>query len=343
MEPTTEELVTQAESSPAESPAPVVDEPSFVDRYKKWSGKEQKEYDLTGTEPVTIPAEPAGKSETESAPVKQEQRAETPEERSKRDREKSQRRQADYWGPKLQEERKRAEAAERRLAELEKKPESAPGAPKAAVPGRPVRPKLADFDTVEAYEAAVDVHEDKLADWKLDQRDALRKQESERVQRDQEEAEAAERQRGAFEGFQGKVLEYIGTDKQREAEYHGARDEVAAFFANLPEKHPLGKLEGLIMEAQMPELVIYLAKHPDEFEQMVKRPTLDAVFAEFGEIKATVKAALKKAPQPSTRTLAPDPPVKLGGASETVSGPKPGTKAWHDQENDKDLRRLGLK
>ena len=343
-----DETVQTAEPSPAPevSETPAVAEVSLTDRYNKWSGEEQRNYDLTGQEPARKSAEPAkGANEPESAPGTQEPKKLSDEERSQRDREKSQRRQAAFWQPKLTAAEERAAKAERELAELKgKKTEAAPvsAKPAVSVEGKPVRPKLADYaeKPIEEWEAAQEAYEDKLADWKLAQHQKQLSAADEARERQIAEAEASAQLSEHFDGFQAKVKEYIGSDKERETAYNAARDEVSDFFKNLPEKHPLGNLEALIIESQMPELVIHFATHPDEFERMVKRPTMTAVYAEFGEIKATVKASLKQAPQPSKFSRAPEPPVKLGGANERVAGPKVGSQAWVDAENAKDVARL---
>lgn len=318
MEPV--ETVSQtAESTPAV--------PTVAERIKNLNSDQRVQYDLTGDLPEITPSEPEkGKSETESEPVKQEPRKElTVEERSQRDRDRGEKRQSKYW-------RDRAEQLQRQLAE-KAKPEAAPGKP----PERPIAastepelvlPDFADFDTTADYNKAVakavSEHASKVADWKLDERDKAR--ETKRRQREADEAAAEQND--------------VWTDKETtfikaNADYLPAKGNISKFFGTLPANDPLHQVEQALIDLEDPGVLHFLGKNSEEFMRILDLPVTRAI-AELGKLQDR----LAKAPIPNKHTKASDPPAKLGGKDESVTGPPVGSKQWNDQENEKDARRI---
>lgn len=173
---------------------------------------------------------------------------------------------------------RRAEAAERRLQEVEQaKPK--PQAQQADTEGRP---KLEDFD----YDT--EAHAEAVADWKV--RKVLA----------EERSTAARKQ--AEESFQSR-LKNVDPDEWQAA-------------VTAPVNYTPAMLE-VIKDAEMgPQVAIYLAKHLDEADQISRMSDFHAAAA-LGRIEAKLSAPASAAPPspPRSVTRAPAPAPTVQGTA----------------------------
>jgi hypothetical protein len=163
--------------------------------------------------------------------------------------------------------------------------------------GKPVRPKLSDFETYEAHETALGEYEEKLADWKYEQR-------SRTETAKQKQAEAAK----AWEDRTAKVrTEHPDYDEKIEA-------------LRIPNTAAVPVVRDAIAESELgPELLYHLANHPDEAKRILNLSPVRAV-AELGKIEA--KLTPDNAPNRKTKvSSAPDPITPVSGKAKP--GPKP--------------------
>ena len=320
-------MSTEVESpaQTAEStPAPEPQGPSFADRSQKWTATERDHFDLTGDEPA-ISAEPAtGKNETEAAPVVQEPKRElSVEDRSRRDKERSEIRQSEFF-------KRKAASLERELAEAKaQRPEAAPGT-STATDQRPVRPKLSDpgiDGDIDKWEAALDVHEVKSAEWNRQQW----KRDTETERQARETADLKIRAEAEVDQMKSSWLDRSKPVREANPKFDMMFNEIAPL---LDRYRPLVG-DAIARHKRGPEIVIHLHQTEGAMEALLDMPESLAV-AEIGVI--TTKLA--KAPIPKKETSAPDPPARLGGKDESVDGPKPGSRAWIDAENEADAKRI---
>lgn len=185
----------------------------------------------------------------------------------------------------------RAEAAERRAAELEAKlktPESAPPAPASdTAPGPAGKPKLADFlDQPDPYEA----HAEAMAEWKADQKLQQFRQELE----SRAQADAIRQRRGKL--FEQTVAKYPDfAERLQDPDVYNL--PIPEFVWNAIEK-----------SSASTEILHHFSERPDEARRIA---ALDPVAAllELGKFSAGASAAV---PSPAPHPSAPPPPLTLG-------------------------------
>jgi hypothetical protein len=178
---------------------------------------------------------------------------------------------------------RRAEEAERKLAETQgSRPakENAPAAP--IVEGKP---KLEDFNTLEEFQEA-------LTDWKIDQRETAR------------ESKARE------EVGKAAWSERETTFKEAHADYDEVLEKIA-----IPAKAPALQAIQAAVAKGGPELLYHLGQNPEDVARIAGLAPLDAVL-ELGQIMAGFggKKATPEKPQPKLSS-APKPPARVGGAA----------------------------
>ena len=231
-------------------------------------------------------------------------------------------------------------AENRRLArELEqlkaagsKPPADIPAERATALANRPMPPrlpKLSAFETVELYESAVDdyekkrdAYEERLADWKIDQREKTRQEDESRLSAEEEESELKEDFASGIEAVQTEHPDY---------------NEVVRKFGPYLDKHAPHLADAISRLGPLgPKAVIYLGKtHVSELNRIMKlSPSLGLL--ELGKITGQLT---KAPPQPKKHTDAPDPVKSVEGRSQVVEGPPIGSQAWEEQENARTIAR----
>lgn len=214
----------------------------------------------------------------------------------------------------------RAELAAERAARAPKTGNIQPVGPVAAKPSAaaewkkyrqmPDAPKLADFDDMEDYTAAVGVF---VADQRADERDARRYQETQQQQADHENRQSAN-------AWSGRLAKARAADPDFDA-------KVGDFPASLPMKHYIAVTSG----DMGPDLLLYLGSHHDDAQRIATLDPADAI-----REMARIEVRLEAAPRGPARTASPPsqakPPIKpLGTTPLTASDEEPGEDASDDE------------
>lgn len=174
---------------------------------------------------------------------------------------------------------------------------------KAAVAdGRPAKPDLSKFDTYEQYQDALDEYQDKLTDWKIEQREKSRAE--------QDRQNEARRQQ---EAAQKTWNDRLNAAKSRLTDF----DDVVQGAIADHDIRVSPTMERVILESEHgPEIVYHLAKHPDEAARIAALPPEKAALA-LGRIEAKVAPEAEPAKPAKTVSNAP-PPVKPVGSSAST-------------------------
>lgn len=330
------ELGATAASPSAPESQPAAEAPSFAARQSKWTPEQLADWQLTGKEPespapdtkegeppATTSADAASKPAPESGPEKktEEPREDTHRRLSRRDR-------------KIGELSAENRRLQRELEALRAgtQPNADPGKPAEAPKPlqRPKRPRIGDFDTTDAYDAAMDQYETQL-DAFLDQQHgqkltAAERQREERQSQRESEEEFADIQKG----WHKQCAEYRKTHQDFDQSFQTVSKATQAAGA--------GHIDQFILESDFgTALIDHLAKHPDAFAELLELSPVRGI-AQLG----VLERQFAKAPIPKKTSSAPEPPEAIGGASDRSEGPKPGSAAWIEAENARDLRRLGI-
>jgi hypothetical protein len=183
--------------------------------------------------------------------------------------------------------------------------------PKASAPAETAgKPKLENFETLEAYQEA-------LTDFKLDERERAR------------QAQDAERQaREAAQKIQTEWSRRQRAAQQSHDDYDDVIDAVKA-----PEGPGVAAARQAMLEDEAgPEILYWLAKHPDDLQRIAALSPVSAV-REIGKIAASVA----KPPAPDNGkpriTGAPKPPPATGRPSKVTSD------SLDDPEVQRDFRK----
>lgn len=265
----------------------------------------------TGELPPAKEETPSAAADTEKPPAKTEPDSETdatqeqgkdqePPEGEETDHAKrigSRQRRIDKLTKELETERREKEELRRQIAGQPVTPaeEPSPGKPKPAS-AEAGKPRLDDFETLEAYQEA-------LTDWKLDQREAARKEADAKAAGERAQVEA----RAAWE------------KKERAArKAHADFDDVLDTVEIPATAGVLAARQALLEEEAGAEILYYLGKHPKEIERIAALSPVSAV-REIGKLAAL----LEKSPAPENGkrqiTGAPKPPPPSGRPSKTSS------------------------
>ncbi|HTL13075.1 MAG TPA: hypothetical protein VL588_11330 [Bdellovibrionota bacterium] len=172
----------------------------------------------------------------------------------------------------------------------------ASGAEKPTEPeGKPKAPKMADFETLEAYEAARDEYADKLTDWKIDQRDQARERKA------QESKQTSEIQ-AHFDRMDAYSAEH--------ADFAELVEDLQAQKARLSPT-----VDAIVIASENgPAILHELAKDPAEFKRINALGPLAAA-REIGRLEAKLVSPTPSGQEPKKTTHAPKPitPVKPTG------------------------------
>lgn len=167
----------------------------------------------------------------------------------------------------------------------------------AKPPEPPGKPRLQDFETLEAYQEA-------LTDWKIDQRDAKQKAEAEQAKA----KSAAEKIQAAWDSSEQ-------TARAAHADYDEVLESVKA-----PDGPGAGAARQAMLEDEAgAEILYYLGTHPDELKRIAALQPLAAIMA-IGRISAAVTQKPSEAGN-GKRTVsgAPKPPPALSRPAKTAT------------------------
>lgn len=177
------------------------------------------------------------------------------------------------------------------------KPEPPAGAKPDAE--KPKRPKMDEFEEYSSYEQALEEYEDKLTDWKVNQRiEAEKKAYQQQVQKQTVEQRNAQVRKN-WEA-------HLGEAHKR----HGDFEEVVR-SVELP-LNPV--MDGFLLDSAIgPEIVYALCKNVAEAERIAKLSPF-ACTRELAKLESSISASLQ-APQPKKVTEAKPPPTELSGTN----------------------------
>lgn len=181
----------------------------------------------------------------------------------------------------------------------------------AAEPAQPTgKPKLADFQTLEAYQEA-------LTDWKMDQREQARQQQ-----------EAAQKAQQAAEQLQKDWANREKAARAAHADYDDIIDSVRA-----PEgPGVLAGRQAMLEDEYGAEILYYLGTHPAELKRIAALSPVGAV-KEIGKLSAILgKSQVPVNGKPAVST-APRPPSPVTRPGKTTSD------SLDDPEVQRDFKR----
>jgi general stress protein YciG len=202
------------------------------------------------------------------------------------------------------EQRKRAEAAEARLAALEagRAPEQPKPAAEAGAPAQPGGRPVAD--QYETYEDFVEA----LTDWKADQREA--KKQAEATQRAQVE-QHTQALTSTMDGFLGRLAKAREATPDLETRIDPRLTALVPAFTLPPgqEPGPLNVLgQELIESEHSVELMLYLSEHEEEVVALLKSPSPAALARGVGRLEAKLAGQPEpEAPRERPVSKAPAP------------------------------------
>ncbi len=231
----------------------------------------------------------------------------------------------------------RADAAEKRLAELEANAQRSDPTPPAQLPAPEddKEPVLDDFlDTPDPYLAY------SRAIAKYDALQVVTAQESARdartkAQREQDDA-------------QQLFLAYQAREAALKLQHPDFDTKTAAVRNAIDLRTPLGS--ALVESPVAPQLILHLAEHPEDFERIGRLgvTNLPAALRELGRLEAKFEPdAAPSGPAPKTVTSAPSPPSTLGRRPADVADDADAAvaredfRAYADAENRKEIVRMG--
>lgn len=318
--------------------APVVPEPtSFAEVQRSWTPEEKKHWDLTGNEPKPQPT-----ATPETVPAEQPEplpeKAEVKPEEGPGDEDQ----EPDYYGtPEQQKAQRKAFARLKRLnAELKAetkflreqkadKPADTAPAPKAEAPKptseRPKRPKMKDFETAEAYDAANDAYDEALDSYYEKRADskvqALSATSS--AERDQAKFEARVEARGI-----GKA-EYFSEDfPASQAMNHVIRyDADGLDFVPLLTRADAERIKAM---TDIPGFDKLLTENRERALYLLGEARTIAKY----EMKLLAKPAESPGPKPITKTAAPTPGTRVSPNTSAAGDPLAEANANFKKTND---------
>jgi hypothetical protein len=288
------ETVVPTTESVTETPA--VEAPADFREYNRWRDQGGQPFEEEKP-PAAAEETPPAKTEPQSgaATTESQETEEEPEVEASRGRGGSRQRKIDRLTRENEAVKLQLAAVQQQLAQMQPRPIEAPPPPKPAeVPGKP---KLQDFPTLEAYQEA-------LTDWKIDQREAQKKQ--------QAEADAA---RSAAEKIQTAWTE----SEQAARAAHTDYDEVLQSVKAPVGPGVMAATEALREDEAGPEILYYLAMHPDELSRIAALQPLSAV-KEIGKLSASLhhSAPVNGNPQRKIERAPKPPPPMTRPTGETT-------------------------
>lgn len=164
----------------------------------------------------------------------------------------------------------------------------------------PVRPKMEDFQTLEAYEQAVEEYQDKKLEYKLEQR----------LKSVQAETEKKTEQQKLIEKFNAQC------DSVRKQ--HADFDEVA-FNEEIPLTDHMR--DAIVTSEHGAEIAYFLGSNPEEAERIADMHPISAIRA-IGKIEAAIASEKSGASEPESKPApkpkAPKPPTPVKKPSPTA-------------------------
>jgi DNA repair exonuclease SbcCD ATPase subunit len=220
-------------------------------------------------------------------------------------------------------ERSRAEAAERRLAELEAKqtPDVQPAAPS---------PAPAAFPSYDAYltahpEASYEDYLDARADSRAEARyKALKQEEAQTSQRitrtesiQKRDQQFAERIQTALKA-DPEFLTNVSDDVKALKPFDAIRDSKGRWTEQPTAKHAIA--EELVSSPVAPQLMRHFTDHPEDLSRLATMHPRE-LLKEMGKLEARFTAPSGSRPAPKTVTDAPEPPTVLGRKPSASADP----------------------
>jgi hypothetical protein len=198
----------------------------------------------------------------------------------------------------------------------------------ASQDGKPTKPRLGEFESFEAYEEAQAEYVEKLADWKLEQREKAREAEA------NQKAVLSEQEK-----LQKAHVERVKAFAEKTEDFHEALEGLDG-LAN-------ATVEAIILQSDNgPELLYALAKDPEEAKRICSLGPVAAAM-EMGLLKARLKPASdEKKPEPKKLTKAPKPlePVNAGGKGtvrKSIDDPDLSFQDYERIRREQQMRRRG--
>jgi hypothetical protein len=286
----TEEAVEGTTTETTTDPG-VVEAPTDFREFVKWrtTGELPKTSDKTDTTSAaaeeTPPAKTEPDSETEDPQEPEEEEGEeTTDDGTPRRRGGSRQRKIDRLTREVEELKRQVQ---------QPAPAPQPAAAQAAPSGRP---KLENFETLEAYQEA-------LTDWKLDERERVRREaETQRLERervDQLQTDWSKREKTAKRG-------------------HSDYDDVVGSVAVPPGPGVVAMRQALLEDDAGAEVLYYLGKHPAELKRIVALTPLGAV-KETGKLLAQFQSSPAPENGKPKISSAPRPPSPVSRPAKTSS------------------------
>ena len=284
-----EDVSPSLEQSP--ETAPQSEAPTDFRAYAKW--RETGELPEPKAEPQAAPAAedtPPAKTEPDPEPEKTQE----PDEQDDEDQTASKGRGGSRQRKIDKLTRENADLQRQLAAIREQPPAEGQGSKRPASAPAEGKPKLEDCETLEAYQEA-------LTDWKLDEREHVRK--------------AQDLQRQAHEAEQKIQTEWSKREKQA-AKLHDDYDDVIDTVKPPEGPGVLAARQAMLEDEAGPEILYYLAKHPDELKRIAALTPVSAV-REIGRLSA--KLTISPAPENGKPkvTGAPKPPPPSGRPTKT--------------------------
>jgi hypothetical protein len=292
-----DEAVTPSPGQGTEDAAPQA--PTDFREFAKWRATGELPEQKEETPPAAADETPQAKTEPESEP---DDSQETGDEKEEGDEGAPAKGKGGSRQRRIDKLTRENEELKRQMAEKSVKPQDKPPEPAPSAPGKP---KLEDFQTLEAYQEA-------LTDWKLDER--------ERLQREKQARDATEQAlRAEQDGWKAKER----AARKAHADYDDLMDTV-----EIPAgPGVLAARQAMLEDEHGAELLYFLAKHPKELAAIAQLSPATAVMA-IGRLSASLSPASPENGKPKI-TGAPKPPPPSGRQGKTVS----------DSPDDPDVQR----
>jgi len=185
-----------------------------------------------------------------------------------------------------------------------------PPAEPAKPPEAPGKPKLQDFETLEQYQEA-------LTDWKLDQREAQKKAEAEKV---------------AAKSAEEKLQAAWKSSEKTARAAHPDYDEVIDSVAQPEGPGVYAARQAMLEDEAGAEILYYLGTHRDELRRIAALPPVSAIAA-IGKLSATLTKPSEAGNGKPKVSGAPKPPPALSRPAKTSSD------SVNDEEVARDFKR----
>ncbi|PWT71031.1 MAG: hypothetical protein C5B60_11435 [Chloroflexi bacterium] len=288
------------ESEPAEMEAP-----TDFREYVRWRQTGEQPKKSEETEPAAAAEKPPAKTEPQSGAEETQQAEETEEEpeAGKPGRGGSRQRRIDRLTRENESWKQQNEYLRQQLATAQQPRPPQPAAQAPPTPPKPAeapgKPKLQDFQTLEAYQEA-------LTDWKLDQREAQRK---------------AEAEMAAARDAEQKLQTAWSSSETTARTAHPDYDEVIQSVAAPAGPGVLAARQAMLEDEAGAEILYYLGTHSEELQRIAAMQPVSAI-REIGKLSAMLAPSpAAERSKPRTVSSAPRPPAPLSRPSGQTTKP----------------------